>query len=139
MKIIKYSLVFLCGALIGIGAVMLNKPNAPIDSGISVKHIDGASIRHDNYTVGGDYIKFITYAEGKGSAVTSISKDSIPESYSYRHNVHSFMLTYGYRPYNAAGYIGAMYMYRYKQVYIGCGIDFGKDLFGIKAGAGFWF
>lgn len=137
--LIKYSISFLCGVAVSIGAMYALQPKVKESFGIQVKQIEGATIKHSDYTTKGDNITFITHAEGKGSAYTTISKDSIPESYSYRHHRHSIMLLFGYRCDARDRYAGVMYMYRIGRIYFGGGCDYGNNFFGVKAGAGIWF
>lgn len=137
--LIKYSISFLCGVAVSVGAMIMLQPKAKESFGIQVKQIEGSTIRHTDYTAKGDYITFVTHAEGKGSAYTTISKDSIPESYSYRHHRHSIMLLYGYRFDVNKRYAGVVYMYRLGRVYFGGGCDYSNNFFGVKAGIGIWF
>ena len=78
--LVSHLLVFFSGYIVSAG---LSGKVSLDEKQVTVRSLEGSAISHDNFRTDSRNITFITRAEGKGSAETTIPKDIIPEAHNW--------------------------------------------------------
>jgi hypothetical protein len=104
---------------------------------IETKRISGESIKVNNLRTEGSSFSFTTIAGGKGEAVTTISKEAIPEARDFinRTNTISVSAGYFYSGSYCEPFVGTGYLKRFGNFSAGGGVMFSRHIAGAYASA----
>lgn len=137
----RHVFLFVCIFCAGVAAgVVLNRHFSHTYSPkslIETKQISGESIKVKNLVTEGSSFSFTTIADGKGEAVTTISKEAIPEARDFINRTSTISVSAGY--FFSGSYcepfVGTGYLKRFGNFSAGGGVMFSRHIAGAYASA----